>query len=62
MDGKHRDEFNDTKLIQTSNLAVTPQPMTATLIFGVNLSDPARSAYSKLYSGQAATRKISSAA
>jgi hypothetical protein len=24
---------NDTKLIQTSNLAVTPQPMTATLIF-----------------------------
>jgi len=31
---------NDTKLIQTSNLAVTPQPMTATLIFRRQLVRP----------------------
>jgi len=31
---------NDTKLIHTSNLAVTPQPMTATLIFRRQLVRP----------------------
>ena len=31
---------NDTNLIQTSNLAVTPQPMTATLIFRRQLVRP----------------------
>jgi hypothetical protein len=31
---------NDTKPIQTNNLAVTPQPMTATLIFRRQLVRP----------------------
>jgi hypothetical protein len=54
---------NDTKPIQTNNLAVTPQPMTAALIFRRQLirRSPLK-LYNKLYSGQAATRKISSAA
>jgi hypothetical protein len=48
---------NDTKPIQTNNLAPTLQAMTAALFFGVNLSDTSPSTYSKLYSVQAATHE-----
>jgi len=53
---------NDTKPLQTNNLAVTPQPMTAALIFRRQLVRHSLETYSKLIRGQAATRKISSAA
>jgi len=54
--------LNDTKPIQTNNLAPMPQPMTAALIFRRQLVRHSLETYSKLLSGQAATRKISSAA
>jgi hypothetical protein len=54
---------NDSKRIQTNNLAPTPQPMTAALIFGRQLVRRnlfnLQQARSRV---QAATRKISSAA
>ncbi len=54
---------NDTQRIQTNNLAPTPQPMTAALIFRRQLVRPRalnlQQARSRV---QAATRKISSAA
>jgi len=54
---------NDSKRIQTNNLAPTPQPMTAALIFGPQLVRRnlfnLQQARSRV---QAATRKISSAA
>jgi len=53
---------NETKPIQIYNLAPTPQPMTAALIFRRQLVRRSPWTYSKLINGQAATRKISSAA
>jgi hypothetical protein len=53
---------NDTKSIQTSDRAPRPQPMTAALIFRRQLVRRSPLYLYKLYSGQAATRKISSAA
>jgi len=53
---------NDTKPLQTNNLAPTPQPMIGALIFRRQLIRHSLETYSKLISGQAATRKISSAA
>ena len=54
---------NDTKPIQTNNLAVTPQPMTAALIFRRQLVRRSLLNLQQTRSRvQAATRKISSAA
>jgi hypothetical protein len=53
---------NDTKPIQTNNLAVTPQPMTAALIFRRQLVRQSLKLTASSERVQAATRKISSAA